>query len=244
MFNPFIIVAIVIQSFIARANKMAGAISGFVITTGILLWGLSVYSGGEQITFFGAPLDQGVFIFLCLVWYGFDVYGLIKARRLSAVDSENRAALADPAARAIWSSTWRNWRVNSNVPAAAAAEANRLSEDAFVDGYIKKTGRLIQSIASRNPFASDDFIIYVTINPAHDISVLTNRTLYLFASKDISSGPAQIIPLADIESYNFDTSGKGRVRIQLRSGQLIDEQRNAGPKAEFLNKFLPARQLA
>jgi hypothetical protein len=244
MFNPFIIVAIVVQSFIARANKMAGAITGFVITTGILLWGLSVYSGGDQITFFGNPMDEGVFIFLCLVWYGFDVYGLIKARKLSALDSENRDALADPAARAIWSSTWRAWRANSNVPPAAIAEANRLSEDAFVDGYIKKTGRLIQSITSRSGFQSDDFIIYITINPAHDISVLTNRTLYLFANRDISSGPAQIIPLADIQSYAFDTSGKGRIHIQLRSGQVIDEERNAGPKVEFLNKFLPVRQLA
>ena len=244
MFNPIIIVAVLVQGFIGRANKMAGAIAGFLITTGILLWGLSVYSDGDQISFFGSPIDQGFFIILCMVWYGFDVYGLIKARKLSALDAENRAALADPAARAIWSSTWRAWRLGNNVPAAATAEANRLSEDAFVDSYLKKTGRLIQSIASRGGFQFDDFIVYITINPAHDISVLTNRTLYLFANKDISSGPAQIIALADIESYRFDTSGQGRLHLQLRSGQVIDEQRNAGPKAEFLNKFLPARQLA
>ncbi len=94
MFNPIIIVAVLIQGFIGRANKMAGAIAGFLITTGILVWGLFVYSDGDQISFFGSPIDQGFFIILCKAWYGFDVYGLIKARKLSALDAENRLALA------------------------------------------------------------------------------------------------------------------------------------------------------
>jgi len=81
IFNPVIIVAIVVQSWISKASRTAGAIVGFVITTGILLWGLAIYDQHGQIAFFGIPLSQPVFVILCIVWYAFDTAAFKAARR-------------------------------------------------------------------------------------------------------------------------------------------------------------------
>lgn len=41
MFNPVIIGALIVQSLISRGSKMAGAIVGYLITTGIAICGSS-----------------------------------------------------------------------------------------------------------------------------------------------------------------------------------------------------------
>lgn len=80
MFNPVIVGAIIGQSLISRASRIAGAVAGYAITTGILLWGLSLYSGGDQIALFSIPLSQPVFLLSCLVWYGFDTKEFFAAK--------------------------------------------------------------------------------------------------------------------------------------------------------------------
>jgi hypothetical protein len=82
--NPIIIIAIVAQSFISRSSRMAGAIVGFIITTGILLWGLTLYSAGSGIIFFAIPLSEAAFIVVCLIWYGFNVRAFLRARKLAS----------------------------------------------------------------------------------------------------------------------------------------------------------------
>lgn len=70
--NPVIIVALIIQSAIAKSSHVAGAVVGFLITTGILLWGLSVYSTGGGMMLFGIPFSRTGFIVACIIWYLFD----------------------------------------------------------------------------------------------------------------------------------------------------------------------------
>lgn len=82
--NPIVIIAIIAQGFIARANRMAGAIAGYLITTGILVWGLSLYSAGSEIAFLGIGLSQPVFLVICAVWYGFDTRAFLRARKIAA----------------------------------------------------------------------------------------------------------------------------------------------------------------
>ena len=65
MFNPVIIVAIIVQSLVSKVDRIAGAVLGFLITTGIFLWGLSVYAEGNQIALFTIPLSQPVFLIAC-----------------------------------------------------------------------------------------------------------------------------------------------------------------------------------
>ena len=87
--NVGILVAIIVQMVVARASRIAGAIVGYIVTTGILVWGLSVYGEGGQIALFGIDLSQTVFIILCLAWYGFDTMEFLTARKAGSVATQN-----------------------------------------------------------------------------------------------------------------------------------------------------------
>lgn len=90
--NGIIFIAIIIQSAIARSSRAAGAIAGYVITTGILLWGLNAYSDGNYISLFGIELSQGMFFLSCLIWYGIDTYQYMQAKEEDAAAREDFAA--------------------------------------------------------------------------------------------------------------------------------------------------------
>jgi hypothetical protein len=81
MFNPIIIIAIIIQSIVAKSSRKAGAIVGFVITTGIFLWGISVYGDGGEIALFGISLSEPVFYLVFLVWFGFDIMEFVSSQK-------------------------------------------------------------------------------------------------------------------------------------------------------------------
>ena len=93
MFNPVIIVAIIIQAVIAKSSRVAGAVFGYLITTGILLWGIFVYGQGSQIALFGIPVSETIFLIACLVWYGFDTREFMTARKKA---SEKQQVLQSP----------------------------------------------------------------------------------------------------------------------------------------------------
>jgi hypothetical protein len=239
MFNPVIIVAIILQSFISRASKVAGAIAGYVLTTGIMIWGISVYSDGNQIAFFGAPLPEEIFVILCLVWYGFDTKEFLNAKKAEAKESENKEALLDPAAREAWAATWKLWKEGQYSP-TAQTEASKLTLDAFVNGYMMKCGRLMAQAIRQRPLEAGEFVVGVTTKANLDDFLLTNRTLYLFTKDNPIPNPAIVIPLREIDDYRFNTQGTGRVIIKLRSGQIIDHKMNSAPKQDILNKFRDA----
>jgi len=77
--NFVILGAILIQMLVSRFNRVIGAVLGFLVTAGILIWGLSAYTQGGSISFFGLNLSQGAFIIACVIWFGLDVYDLNRA---------------------------------------------------------------------------------------------------------------------------------------------------------------------
>jgi hypothetical protein len=77
--NTIIISAIVIQWIFSLISKLAGAILGFFITTGFLVWGINSYSTGGFIEVANHPITQPVFFLACLVYYGFNILEIIKA---------------------------------------------------------------------------------------------------------------------------------------------------------------------
>jgi hypothetical protein len=98
MINPVILIAILIQGAISKNSRMAGAVAGYLITTGIMLWGLSAYAEGDAIALFGVVLSQPAFLVACLIWYGLDTRDYVRAKRESAAIgavSENRAPSSD-----------------------------------------------------------------------------------------------------------------------------------------------------
>ena len=92
--NPIVIIAIIAQGIIARSNRMAGAIAGYLLTTGILIWGLSLYNEGSGIALLGIPLSQPIFLVVCIVWYAFDTKAFITARKIAAARAAAQAGQA------------------------------------------------------------------------------------------------------------------------------------------------------
>ena len=95
MFNPVILVAIILQAIVSRSSRIAGAVLGYVITTGILLWGISLYGDGDQIALFGIPLSAPIFFLACLVWYGFDTREFTAARKQASGTKEDEQLSQD-----------------------------------------------------------------------------------------------------------------------------------------------------
>ena len=79
--NPVIIAALCVQAFVSRISRLAGALLGYAITTGILIWGLNAYGEGQQIALFGIPVSQGMFVAACIFWYGYDTKHLLAVRQ-------------------------------------------------------------------------------------------------------------------------------------------------------------------
>lgn len=80
--NWVIFLAIIGISSVSKSNPKLGGWLGVVLTTGILFWGLSVYSDPySYITFFGISLSQGMFLLLITAFYGYDAWILYKAHR-------------------------------------------------------------------------------------------------------------------------------------------------------------------
>ena len=92
--QPVILIAVVAQVIISRVNRVAGAIAGFLITLGILIWGLDAYNSGYVITLFGLELSLTIFLVACLVWFIFDALELRNALKAR----EEPAAPPPPAA--------------------------------------------------------------------------------------------------------------------------------------------------
>lgn len=74
MDRVIIIIAVLISMIASGVDKLIGGIVGFVVTTGILLYGLSVYAQlGYCMTFGSIELPLPVFLLLILFFYGHDV---------------------------------------------------------------------------------------------------------------------------------------------------------------------------
>jgi len=86
--NPIIIIALVLQAVISKASHLAGTIAGYLITTGILIWGLGVYNDGDFIALFGITLSKQAFIIACIAWYVYDTFELFSGRPTETEDTE------------------------------------------------------------------------------------------------------------------------------------------------------------
>src|SRR4030042_1043819 len=143
MFNPVIIIAIIVQSLVSKANRIAGAVLGFLITTGILLWGMSVYAEGNQIALFTIPLSQPVFLIACLVWYGFNTREFMVARKESQALSQvlNSPLLQNPSVVRFYQTTMKAWSEKKLTALGKGFENEaNLQYDAFVKKYLPVEG--------------------------------------------------------------------------------------------------------
>lgn len=139
-FNPVIILALIIQWLIAKASHLAGGVFGLLLTSGILVWRVSLYQQGNWITFLGIKLSQLAFIGLCLVWYLFDVLEILQASRQPKVVDQKISPPENPA---------QNSSQNGSHPLIQQNAAMDLQSE-YNDPYVRT--RLVKANTNLNKY--------------------------------------------------------------------------------------------
>ena len=76
-----VLAAFFIQGAISVNHPRVGAALGFVITTGVLLYGLMIYRHGGIIVLFVLPLSHTWLIGFCIAWYIWDAMQFMQTKR-------------------------------------------------------------------------------------------------------------------------------------------------------------------
>jgi len=81
-FRIFVIVGVIISIVVSRVNKFIGGIVGLLVTTGILIYGLNVYSKpGWTLTFFNIEISKGIFLVFIAIWLFFDIKQIMAGKK-------------------------------------------------------------------------------------------------------------------------------------------------------------------
>ena len=213
MINPVILIAIIIQGVVSKASRMEGAILGYIITTCIFIWGLSVYSEGGIIAFFGIELSQEVFIIACLAWFGFDTMEFIKAKKgKGTVKTE---LLKEANVVELYQNTMKAWSSGKLSGLNKGFEKEgKMSYDSFVKGYAPVEGSALDIFFNQFPPKQNEFLVGIGDSDSFSDKgwfTLTNLRLIL---KDGLSNSFKELDLADIES--FKTKGIRKKHFRLK----------------------------
>ncbi len=221
MFNPVIIVAIIIQGIVSKASRMAGAILGYIITTSIFIWGLSLYSEGDAIALFGARISQEFFIIACLVWFGFDTMEFIKAKK--GKGTIKPGLLKEANVVELYQNTMKEWSSGKLSGLNKGFEKEgKMSYDNFVKGYAPVEGSALDIFFSKFPPIQHEFLIGIGDSASSSDKgwfTLTNLRLIL---KDGLSKSFKEINLADIENFESKGIRKKILTFKMKSGETIE----------------------
>jgi|WetSurMetagenome_2_1015567.scaffolds.fasta_scaffold92764_2 hypothetical protein len=242
MFNPVIIVAIIIQALIARASRIAGAVVGFLITTGILLWGITVYGEGNRIALFGIPLSEPIFFIACLVWYGFDVKDFMSARN---ADSAMKQVLASPLIREdrvvrFYQSTRAAWAAGRlSLLGKNFANEGRMLQSDFIKKYPPYEGSALKKFFESFQPLEGEFLIGLGNLPNATYGgwfVLTNLRLIQRDGRDDSY---KEVLLANVGTYQFKGTTLKSLVFQMKTGEEISfEKMQMYPTDKFLSTLI------
>jgi hypothetical protein len=246
MFNPVIIVAIIIQALVAKANRIAGAVIGFLITTGIFLWGMSVYAAGNQIALFTIPLSQPVFLIACLVWYGFDIREFLLARKESQALSQvlNSPLLQNPNVVRFYQTTMQAWSEKklTNLGKGFENEA-KLAYDAFVKKYLPVEGGALHALFTRFPPLDDEYLVGLgNLNTAtNGWFALTSQRLI---QRDGRDKAFRAVNLVDVDNFQMKGTSAKTLIFRLKSGEEITfEKVLMYPTDKFLSAVINQAKL-
>lgn len=246
MFNPVIIVAIIIQSLIAKASRIAGAIVGYIITTGIFFWGLSVYAEGNEIMLFKIPLSEGVFILACLVWYGFDTKEFIAARKVtSALENALKSPLLeDPRVIKFYETTLESWNAGtlSMLSKNFQTEVKTIDYDGFVKKYLPLEGSALHNFFTQFPPLDGEFLVGLGNSESgtdRGWFVLTNLRL---VQKDGRDNMYKEVKFDDVSTHAMSGTLSKTLTFAMRTGQIVDfEKVQIFPTEKFLSEMIQKR---
>jgi hypothetical protein len=224
MFNPAIVIAILIQSYVARASRIAGAIVGYIVTTGILIWGLAVYAEGNYITLFGAELSQPVFLLACLIWYAFDTREFLGAQKESdeIEKTMHDPILQDDRVKRFYQTTLSSWAGGQlSALGPLFKQEGKMKYEEFVKSYRPTEGSALAVFFNQFPPREEEFLVGVGNSDAvteRGWFVLTNQRLI---QKDGRDNSFKEISLDDVDSYQVNGGGKPMV-FTMKSGKVLD----------------------
>lgn len=237
--NPVIIIAIIAQIVVSKVSKLIAAIMGFLITTGILIWGIGLYADGDAIALFGIiALPEAIFYILCLVWYIADVSELVRALKER---KKIRALLSDPIlqdenTKRFYQTTQQVWRsgVLNSLGTRFAKEGNK-AYDKFIRPYLPFEGSALSIFFKKFAPCNGEYLIGLGNFKADAQSgwfVLTNLRL---VQKDGKSNVFKQVVFSEVDAYRIDASAKTIV-FDMKSGeQVLIEEMKMYPHARFLS---------
>ena len=252
MYNPVIVVAIIVQIIVSKISRLTGAVIGYLISTGILLWGISVYQQGNQITLFGIPLAEPFFFIACLVWYGLDTVEFISAKKQRAIklkkDAAVREALKSPLLQEqrvidFYKTTRDAWASKKlSGLDKSYAKAGKLSYDKFVRAFAPVEGGAFSVLFTRFPPLGGEFLIKYGQTQSSTYSawfVLTNLRLI---QRDGLDNTFKEVNLAEINTFEIKGTTVKSIIFKMKSGQDI-ELRNLvlSPSQQSLSEAIKLR---
>ncbi len=76
-----ILAGFAIQGMLSLNHPRLAALFGFVITSGVLLYGLWVYDKGAHVVLVTIPLSRNAFIGCCAAWYAWNALQVAKTKK-------------------------------------------------------------------------------------------------------------------------------------------------------------------
>jgi hypothetical protein len=224
MFNPVIIIALVAQSIISKASRMAGAVVGFLITSGILLWGLGVYAEGDEIAFFGVAIPQVVFVILCLIWYAFNVKEIFAAKNMEKA-LENPVLQNEPVKNFYHNTreAWSRGDLNFLDPVFQSSSRNKTDENFMKELPPLKGSSLEMFLEKYIPFEGEYLIATGDVQGVSDPAwfFVTNMRLI---QRDGETFEFRTIMLDEISYYKIEKDVQTKtntLHIGLTSGEQV-----------------------
>jgi len=191
--NVYILIGIIIQAVITKASRIAGAVFGYIITTGVLVWGFSIYGKGGSITWFDVKLSQPVFIIGCLVWYAFDTNSFVKARKHAAFTSQltgtsppSGGSVVSPETVQIGEGTegnvsivvsWKGLGMISDVDVFVTLDGKPAGSGSFVQGFVLDltTTEGVHEIGVKASFRSTTMTLNTEWNRSYQVDLQYSR---------------------------------------------------------------------
>jgi hypothetical protein len=195
MFNPLLVVVIIIQVIVSRNSRKTGAIFGYVITTGILLWGISSYASGGAIALVGLRLSAIEFFILCLIWYAADTVEFFTAREKESREKE--ANIVQPEEPRY---------VNIGTPGALGSE--QLTTPCKIIFFRDKAlfGAIVPQTVNLNGREIGD------VNNGKSIEFTTNKKSNAITVTDRAGGISK--------PYKFDAVEGGLIEVHFKMGKF------------------------
>lgn len=239
-FNYGIIAAIIVQAIVRKFSLIAGAIVGFLITTGILIWGLSVYEDGEVIAFGGAlELSSEVFIGICILWYAFDAWEFFNAKKTTDIVKD---MLGNPDALAFAQATLSGWSSGrfATLDGNYAKKAEKFSPETFLKNHPILEPLVLHRVLNEEGFEEGEIYLNDTtaafpevVAPKVEFVVTDQRLIY----KKQKGEKFESLKWADIASV--EKAKGGMFLFVLKNGEEITlPARQCLPPLKTLQQYI------